>query len=237
MLKRCFRKILLREKADPQAFVSYLRQQGMQIGKDVNIYSPQDTLIDLTAPWLISIGDHVNITRGVIILSHDYSWAVLKRKYSGRILGAQSPVVIGNNVFIGMNTIITRGVTVGDNVIIGAGSVVTHDCESDSVYAGNPARKIMTLEAFYKKREEKQFQEAKKMALWYKNVRGQTPPEEVFKEYFMLFSGAETALEKDYFREQLELCLNCEESLLYMKANPPMFKDYESFLRECYKED
>ena len=88
MLKRCFRKILLREKADPQAFVSYLRQQGMQIGKDVNIYSPQDTLIDLTAPWLISIGDHVNITRGVIILSHDYSWAVLKRKYSGRILGA-----------------------------------------------------------------------------------------------------------------------------------------------------
>lgn len=52
------------------------------------------------------------------------------------ILGASGIVEIGNNVFIGMNTIIERNVKIGDNVVVGAGSLVTKDCESDSVYAG-----------------------------------------------------------------------------------------------------
>ena len=116
-------------------------------------------------PWLISMGDNVRITHVVIILTHDYSWSVLKKlpHKGGAVFGAQAPVKIGNNVFVGMNAIITRGVTIGDNVIIGAGSVVTHDCESNSVYAGSPAKKIMTIDEYYAKREEKQFEEEK---LW-----------------------------------------------------------------------
>ena len=125
-------------------YVSFLRKQGVCIGDDVTIYSPTKTMIDITAPWLLRIGNHVRITQGVVILTHDYSWSVLKQlpKNAGRILGAQSPVTIGDNVFIGMNAIITRGVTIGDNVVIGAGSVVTKDCEANSVYAGVPAKKV-----------------------------------------------------------------------------------------------
>ena len=52
------------------------------------------------------------------------------------MLGASGIVEIGDNVFIGMNTIIERNVKIGTNVVIGAGSVVTKDCESNSVYAG-----------------------------------------------------------------------------------------------------
>ena len=48
------------------------------------------------------------------------------------------PVVIGDNVWIGGNSIIFPGVTIGDNVTIGAGSVVTSNIQSDSFAFGNP---------------------------------------------------------------------------------------------------
>lgn len=236
-IKNTLRKIFLREKSSSEDFISYLRKKGVQIGNDVRFYSPSNTVIDLTCPWLLSIGDHVNFTHGVIILTHDYSWAVLKRmNNSGRILGAQSPVKIGNNVFVGMNTIITRGVTIGDNVVIGAGSVVTRDCESNSVYAGNPARKLMTIEEFCIKREQKQFDEAKKMALLYRERFGTNPPQEVFNEYFMLFSTSKEAIKIPKFCFQMKTGENYEDSLLYMDSRNPMFDSYEAFLRECYKD-
>lgn len=49
------------------------------------------------------------------------------------------PVIIGNNVWIGMNAIILPGVKIGDNVIIAANSVVNKDIPANSVVAGNPA--------------------------------------------------------------------------------------------------
>jgi maltose O-acetyltransferase len=60
-------------------------------------------------------------------------------------------VTIGNNVFIGVGSIILPNVTIGDNAIIGAGSVVTHDVLGKTVVAGNPARQVNTLEGFIKK--------------------------------------------------------------------------------------
>lgn len=53
-------------------------------------------------------------------------------------LELSSPVVIGDNVWIGGGSIICPGVTIGDNVTIGAGSVVVRDIPSDVVAAGNP---------------------------------------------------------------------------------------------------
>ena len=54
-------------------------------------------------------------------------------------------MTIGDNVWLGGNTVINPGVTIGNNVVIGAGSVVTRDIPADSVAAGNPARVIRTL--------------------------------------------------------------------------------------------
>ena len=47
---------------------------------------------------------------------------------------------IGNNVWIGMNAIVLKGVTIGENSIIAAGAVVTKDVPPNTVVAGNPAR-------------------------------------------------------------------------------------------------
>ena len=54
-------------------------------------------------------------------------------------------VTIGNDVWIGGNTVINPGVNIGDNVVIGSGSVVTHDIPSNVVAAGNPCRVLRPI--------------------------------------------------------------------------------------------
>jgi acetyltransferase-like isoleucine patch superfamily enzyme len=53
-----------------------------------------------------------------------------------------APVKIGDNVWIGMNAIILKGVTIGENSVVAAGSVVTKSVEPNTVVAGNPAQVV-----------------------------------------------------------------------------------------------
>ena len=53
--------------------------------------------------------------------------------------------MIEKNVWIGMNSVILKGVTIGDNSIIGAGSVVVKDVPKNTIAAGNPAKVIKDL--------------------------------------------------------------------------------------------
>lgn len=232
-LRNLIRKLRGKEATASAQLIRDLRKSGVVIGEDVIVYDPSNTVIDKTAPWLLTIGDHVRITSGVKVLTHDYAWSVLKR-HTGNVLGAQSPVTIGNNVFIGMNAIITRGVTIGDNVVIGAGSVVTKDCPADGVYAGNPAKRIMSLDEFYEKRQACQFEEAKIIVQQYKARLGITPPKEVLAEYFMLFTNAEEAQNNPAFRQKMKHMENYDETAAYMAQNRPMFADYETFLKACF---
>lgn len=142
-----------------ESLCAALRKAGVHIGDGVVFYDAPSTSVDITNPSLLTLGNNVRITHGVVILTHDYSWSVLAGVY-GECLGGVAPVTIGNNVFIGMNAIILKGVTIGNNVIIGAGSVVTRDIPSNEVWGGNPARKIMTLEEYYQKKQKQSRQEA-----------------------------------------------------------------------------
>lgn len=237
--KKLWRKVRKSWKPTSEELIRSLRAKGAQIGEDVRIFSVSQTLIDSTAPWLLTIGDHVQIAEGVKILVHDYAWSVLKRygEEPGVILGAQSPVTIGSGVFIGMNTVITRGVTIGDNVVIGAGSVVTKDCPSNGVYAGNPARLIMTMEQYREKRSALQFAEAKIVAQQYFRRFGRKPPKEIFTEYFMLFSDFAEAASVPVFRRQMELMGSFPDTKAYMMKNTPPYPGYEAFLQACFGED
>ncbi|PRP66925.1 acyltransferase [Nonlabens agnitus] len=51
-----------------------------------------------------------------------------------------APIVIGENVWIGQNARINKGVSIGDNSIVAANTVVTKDVPSNSIVAGNPGR-------------------------------------------------------------------------------------------------
>ena len=149
MLKKFLKRIVYREKNNSEEYIRFLRKKGIEIGEDCTIYVPTKTFIDTQYPYMIKIGDHVKITLGVIILTHDFSWTVLKNSkdtaYEGSVLGGSGPVIIGNNVWIGGNVTVLPGVSIGDNVVIGAGSVVTKDISSNVIAVGNPCRVIKEI--------------------------------------------------------------------------------------------
>lgn len=55
---------------------------------------------------------------------------------------SEPPPVIGNNVIIGMGSVVVGGIAVGDGAYIGAGAILTTDAEPNTLYVGNPARPV-----------------------------------------------------------------------------------------------
>lgn len=232
-LKEILKKIIFGHKYSSTTYVKWLRRKGMTIGDDVDIYVPSKTLIDEQYPWLIKIGNHVRITEGVKLLTHDYSWSVIKTM-EGCILGAAGKIVIGDNVFIGMNAIITKNVTIGNNVIIGSGSVVVKDCEDNYVYAGVPAKKIMTINEYAEKRKKAQILEAKELAIAFKDKFNKYPEPNIFHEFFYLFSNNLEVSKNHIFSEKINLCCNPKDTLNYYCSHEAPFKSYQEFMEYCF---
>lgn len=219
-------------KRSPESWLDYLRAEGMRIGTGTTLFSkPSAVLIDLTRPWLIEIGKNVQITIGVKILTHGYDWSVLKGKY-GEVLGSAGKVTIGDNCFIGMNTVILKGTSIGKNTIIGAGSVVTGgEYPSDCVIAGNPAKVIMSLDEYYKKRKSAQLTEAKELAQLYIERYGKEPDEKAFHEFFWLFSDANDEL-PECWSNMMKLGENYAYTMERFRENKKQFKNMSDFLNK-----
>lgn len=132
----------MRMRKDP---VGYARSIGVRVGEDCRLDVRSDTFG--TEPYLIRLGDHVTVAPGVRFVTHDGGIWVFRLERPDIDLVA--PIVVGNNVFLGMNAILLPGVTVGDNCLIGAGAVVTRDIPSGSVAVGVPARRIKSLEEYW----------------------------------------------------------------------------------------
>lgn len=79
----------------------------------------------------IEIGDDVMLSPNVLIYDHDHDFRAAKGVKSGKYKTA--PVKIGNNVWIGANTVILRGTDIGDNCVIGAGCVIKGQYKEGSV--------------------------------------------------------------------------------------------------------
>lgn len=90
----------------------------------------------------IVIGDACMIAHGVYI--SDADWHGIYDR--AQPVGETKPVVFEDNVWIGDSAIICKGVTIGKNSIIGAGAVVTKDVPPNSIFAGNPAKLVKSLE-------------------------------------------------------------------------------------------
>ena len=120
-----------------------LISMGMKVGK--NFKRLHGVILDPAHCWLIEIGNDVTMAPRVHILCHDASTKTfLNYTKIGR-------VTIGDNVFIGAESVVLPGVTIGSNVIVGANSTVTHDIPDNSVAAGSPAKVICTLEEYLEK--------------------------------------------------------------------------------------
>jgi len=93
----------------------------------------------------ISIGKNVAIGANALIVDTDFHHLSPEARFLDPRGAVASPVVIHDDVFIGMNSIILKGVCIGAGTVIGAGSVVFQDLPSRVIAAGNPARVIRRL--------------------------------------------------------------------------------------------
>jgi acetyltransferase-like isoleucine patch superfamily enzyme len=89
------------------------------------------------------IGRGCDVSSGVQIYTH----STVRRCVSGRSYDQvdRKPVVIGDRVFLGANSVVMMGVTIGDGAVIGAGAVVNRDVPPRTVVAGVPARRVGTV--------------------------------------------------------------------------------------------
>lgn len=134
------------------SFARYLKQRNfLQFQGNGCFVSKSATITD---PYLVKIGSNVWITDGCKLLCHDAS-VIMINMIQGGHRDSVGPIRIGDNSFLGNNTIILPNVDIGSNTIIGAGSVVTRDIPDNTVWAGNPARFITTMKSYSKRVESK----------------------------------------------------------------------------------
>lgn len=93
----------------------------------------------------IKIGNNVAIGANTTIIDTDFHPLDPKTRKTSPQLAATAPIIIEDDVFIGMNTLILKGVTVGHSSVVGAGSVVTKNVPCCVIVGGNPAEVIREL--------------------------------------------------------------------------------------------
>lgn len=109
---------------------------------------------------MITLGDRLVVSSNVIFLTHDYSYTtglIAINKKPNTDIGILGSIKTGNNVFIGMNSILLPGTSIGDNVIVGAGSVVRGKVPDDVVISGNPAKIITDIQSHTEKLKLKEY--------------------------------------------------------------------------------
>ena len=122
--------------------LQYARKIGVTIGEDNFL---PDKKCWSSEPYLITVGNHCQITAGVRFLTHGGGQVVRDKDPNFDTFGK---IVVGDYVYIGSNSLIMPGVTIEDHVLIAAGSVVTKSVPSGMVVAGNPARIVCTVDEY-----------------------------------------------------------------------------------------
>lgn len=113
---------------------------GKNIEVGNNFYTNYNcTILDVAK---VTIGENVMFAPNVAIYTAGHPVHPESRN-SGYEYGVS--VTIGDNVWVGGNTVINPGVKVGDNVVIGSGSVVTKDIPANTIVVGNPCRVVREI--------------------------------------------------------------------------------------------
>lgn len=119
--------------------------------------NPGSTIIINDSTWInnnfVAIAEHTSISIGkncligynVAIYDSDFHGHKSEERRSSKPEWA-APVEIGNNVFIGSNVTILKGVHIGENTIIANGSIVTKSIPENYIAAGNPARLVRKID-------------------------------------------------------------------------------------------
>lgn len=235
IIVRFIKKLIFPNTHSSEAFVSYLRSLGAEIGEDTFFWDPINTVVDINRAHMLKLGKNVKITAGVTILAHDYSRSTAFQA-TGIYAGDAGITRIGDNSFIGMNAILLMGSTIGNNCIVGAGAVVSGIFPDGVVIGGNPANVICTIEEFAKRRKDRELASAVYYAKSWKEAYGSWPTidemsnafawlylprnMDTVEQYASLFSL--TAVDKN---DLIDKFLNSE----------PVFSSFDDFINYCEK--
>ena len=155
-LKRAWTQLRMFTFSSGVKRTAYLKKKGVfgSIGEKCMIQSRKVPLY----PELIFIGDNVRIASNVSFITHDVSHNMLNNLPESKTGGykfkeKKGKIVIGDNVFVGANSMILYDVSIGNNVIIGAGSIVTKNIPDGSVAVGVPCKVIGDFDDFVGKRK------------------------------------------------------------------------------------
>lgn len=217
-----------------QDYIDSLRSKGIKIGDNTVFFDWKSNIVDTQRPWLIEIGSYCKITHGVVILSHDYSRSVLRRVY-GEVIDGAKKTKIGDNVFIGMNSVILMGANIGNNVIIGAGSIVSGIIPDNVVVAGNPAKIICTLDEYYQKRKSRYVEEAKENLKCFKERNGRIPTINEMGAFFPIYlERNRDELKKHNIRTNLSGDEE-EDVISSFLQSKPVYESYQNFVDDAIK--
>lgn len=128
MIKRILNAI--QKRRDP---LGYAQKIGVTIGENCKLIGSPNWGSE---PWLIKIGNHVEISFDCAFVTHDGSTWVFRNEEQYKNIVKFGRINIGDNCFIGARSLILPGVTIGANSIVAAGSVVTKYIPSGEVCGG-----------------------------------------------------------------------------------------------------
>ena len=230
-VKQFANKLLYPNTYSNDRFCEYIRENGGEVGNNVNFVNPKATHVDINRAKYISIGDNCCLS-AVSLIAHDYSWYVLGYSDNEIYPDGGGKIKIGNNVFIGYRSIVLKNVTIGDNVIIGAGSVVTKSIPSNTVWGGNPAKQLMSLDEYKMKRRNSIIKEGKIARDIFVNSNGRemTIEECAFFGFYFL-----QRTEENYVKYISRLPFNSEKSKSEQVKScffnsEPLFESYEEYI-------
>lgn len=90
----------------------------------------------------VDIGEHCMLANGCLVTDANHRYDDPTRPVPWQGFTAKGPTVIGDNVWLGANVVVTSGVTIGERCVVGANSVVTGDLPPRTVAVGAPARVV-----------------------------------------------------------------------------------------------
>lgn len=136
ILRKLFGKLGKNPYVEPNLFCGF----GFNIEAGDNFFANNNCVF--VDPGKITFGDNVFIAPNCGFYTAHHP---IDKEMRNALLEYAKPITVGNDVWIGGNTVVLPGVTIGSDVVIGAGSVVTKDIPDHCVAYGNPCRVIRPI--------------------------------------------------------------------------------------------
>lgn len=127
---------------EPGVWITMAPEAEVEIGE--GCFLNRNTMV--AAQARVKIGDHVMFANGCFVGDAEHRFDDPELPVTWQGFTSKGPVEIGDNVWFGVNCVVTSGVSVGERCVVGANSVVTRDLPPRHICAGAPAKPLRPID-------------------------------------------------------------------------------------------